>query len=88
MKHDQLEQVRKEKADLLTAIVSKWGLHVTEHKWGRRSRDELFNDALLQRVQQLVQEGATAGAFEEAKPQRRENWTVGDSIAFAQQQQP
>ncbi len=85
MKHDQLEQVRKE-TDLLTAIVSKWA--ASERKWGRRSRDELFNDALLQRVQQLVQEGATAGAFEGAKPQRPENWTVGDTIAFAQQQQP
>lgn len=87
MKYEQLEQVKKKKTELLAAVVSKWELRVTERKWGRRSRDELFNDALLQRVQQLVQEGATASAFEGPKPQRPENWTVGDTIVFAQQQQ-
>ena len=49
---------------------------------GRKSRAELFDDALRAHVTQLVADGATATAFDGPKPSMPDNWTAKVPIAL------
>ena len=66
---------------LLSTVAAKWKLiHNRKGVFGRKSRQQLFDDALLTHVAALINAGSTAMEFDVPKPLLSDTWKLGDPI--------
>jgi len=66
---------------LLSTVAAKWKLiHNRKGVFGRKSQQQLLDDALLTHVAALINAGSTAMEFDIPKPLLSDTWKLGDPI--------
>lgn len=75
----EADEQKSARAALLASVKVKWELQLVKSKWGRKSREQLFQEALLEKVTDMIKAGAEIGDFGD-KPVQPPSFKSGDEI--------
>jgi hypothetical protein len=82
-----LKQAKLDRQSLVESILGKWCIQPRERTgaFGRKSKDENFDDSLRMCVTQTITDGATAAVFAGGKPARGRpaKWSRGDPVVIS-----